>query len=97
MLGRQLPQLFYEPLADAAPDGAAVTETSSFSLEEGNKEKGEDEEGEGSVAGQGVPGQPTAACEDFYLHKTALTLPCFPGSSVWQVARNLQQQHQDLT
>ena len=69
-----------------------MTET-YFSLEEGKEL--EREEGKGSEAGLDDPGELTAACEDFHLHKTTLALPCHPGSSVWQVARNLSQQHQD--
>ena len=72
-------QPFQEPLGSSSPDGAAAMET-SFSLMEGKTEEGEDdeegedeeEEGEGSVAGLGVRGQLTAACEDFRLHKRAL-------------------------
>ena len=38
------------------------------------KEHGEEEEeGEGSEAGLDDPEQQTAACEDFRLHRTALT------------------------
>ena len=69
-----------------------MTET-LFSLEEGKVLEGED--GEGSEAGLDDPAQLTAACEDFHLHKTTLALPCHPGSSVLQVARNLSQLHQD--
>ena len=71
----QLLQLFPEPPAYAAPDGAAVMGT-SFSLEERRTEEGEDnddeEEGEGSVAGLGDPEQLTIICEDLHLHKTTL-------------------------
>ena len=54
--------------------------------------EGEGEDG-GSGAGQDDQGWPTAACEGFRLHKTALSWLCPRSSSVWQFARTQQEQH----
>ena len=91
-------QLLQEPLPDAAPVGTAKREIFSSSGE-GKQEEENDvkERGVGNEACQGDPAQLTAASEDCRLHKTALTWPCHLGSSVWQVARNLQMPHQDLS
>ena len=56
---------------------------------------GDEKEGGGSEAVLDDPEQLIAAFEDFGLHTTALTWLFHPGSSAWQVAKNLKLPHQD--
>ena len=55
----------------------------------------EKKEGGGSEAVLDDSEPPIAACGDFHLHMTALVWLFDPGSSAWQVAKNLKLPHQD--